>query len=51
MDISREGLILDDPARYLGPENAMQVRLVADEIGGYLRIGSLGVTQRGTLGG
>lgn len=50
MDVARGGLTLTaDAARYLGPENAVQLRLVADEIGGYLRIGALGVTQRGTF--
>ncbi|MFN8378306.1 MAG: hypothetical protein U0452_06495 [Anaerolineae bacterium] len=48
MDVGRGGLTLtDDAARYLGPQNAVQIRMVADEIGGYLRIGTLGVTQRG----
>ncbi|MBL8146445.1 MAG: hypothetical protein JNL34_08665, partial [Anaerolineae bacterium] len=48
MDVGRGGLTLtDDTARFLGPENAVQIRLVADEIGGFLRIGALGITQRG----
>lgn len=46
MDVGRGGLTLAD-RRYLGPENAVQIRLVADEIGGFLRIGALGITQRG----
>ena len=52
MDVGREGLTISDGAeRFLGPQNAVQVRLVADEIGGFLRIGALGVTQRGTIEG
>lgn len=51
MDIGRDGLVLDAPAPYLGPQNAVQIRLVADEIGGFLRIGSLGVEQRGLFRG
>ncbi len=48
MDVGREGLTLDAGfARFLGPENAVQVRLTADEFGGFLRIGALGVEQRG----
>ncbi len=38
-----------DPARFLGPQNAVQVRIVADTIGNYLRIGQLAVAQTGTF--
>ncbi len=38
-----------DPARFLGPQNAVQVRLVADEIGGYVRVGRVTVSQTGTF--
>jgi hypothetical protein len=48
-EVTREGIRVDDQARFLGPENAVQMRLVADEIGGYLRIGQIGVEQVGTL--
>ncbi len=51
VDIGRDGLVLDAPAPYLGPQNAVQIRLVSDEIGGFLRIGSLGVEQRGVFRG
>jgi hypothetical protein len=47
IEVSREGLRLQDPARYLGPENAVQIRLVSDEIGGFLRIGRLDIEQTG----
>jgi hypothetical protein len=40
---------VDDFARFLGPQNAVQMRLVADEIGGFLRIGQVGVAQVGTF--
>lgn len=45
--VTREGFSTRDVQRYLGPENAVQVRMVADEIGGYLRIGRLDVEQTG----
>ncbi len=47
LDVNREGLTISNPERYLGPENAVQLRLVADEIGGYLRIGRLDIEQAG----
>jgi hypothetical protein len=51
VDVGREGLtISSDYARFLGPQNAVQVRLAADEFGGYLRIGALGIEQRGRMG-
>jgi hypothetical protein len=36
-----------DPQAYLGPQNAVQVRIIADEIGSYTRISDLSVEQRG----
>jgi hypothetical protein len=48
-EVSREGVNVDDFARFLGPQNAVQMRLVADEIGGFLRIGQVGVAQVGTF--
>jgi hypothetical protein len=38
-----------DPARFLGPQNAVEVRLTANESGGYLRIGRLSVEQEGVF--
>lgn len=38
-----------NPARFLGPQNAVQVRLVADDIGGYVRINRLNIAQTGTF--
>jgi hypothetical protein len=35
------------PSRYLGPENAVRVRLNADDIGGFLRLDRLVVEQSG----
>lgn len=46
-DVGREGYTIPDPDAYLGPENAVQLRFAADEIGGYLRIGRVMVEQRG----
>jgi hypothetical protein len=40
-------LDISDPQRFLGPENAVQVRIVADDIGGYPRFDNLTVEQRG----
>lgn len=48
-EAGREGLVIDDYARFLGPENAVQIRLAADDTGGYMRIGQLGVEQVGTF--
>lgn len=48
-DVSRSGLTVEDHERFLGPENAVQIRLVADEIGGYLRIGQISIQQLGTF--
>ncbi|MBI5667020.1 MAG: hypothetical protein HZC41_03360 [Chloroflexi bacterium] len=36
-----------NPARYLGPQNAVQLRIIADAIGGYPRIQDVTVEQRG----
>lgn len=48
-EVSREGYNVEDFERFLGPQNAVEMRLVADEIGGFLRIGQIGVTQTGTF--
>ncbi len=47
--IRSETLTISDPARYLGPQNAVKLRFVADSIGGYVRVGRLAVAQRGTF--
>jgi hypothetical protein len=39
--------VVTDPARFLGPQNAVQVRVDADNIGGYPRIQDLSIEQRG----
>ncbi len=36
-----------NPAAYLGPQNAVQVQIVADEIGTYTSISDLSIEQRG----
>jgi len=48
-EVSREGYNVEDFERFLGPQNAVEMRLVADEIGGFLRIGQVGVSQIGTF--
>ncbi|NWG16461.1 MAG: hypothetical protein HXY41_07480 [Chloroflexi bacterium] len=44
---SGKELIIRDPARYLGPHNAVQLRVLADTISGYPRLQDLSVEQRG----
>jgi hypothetical protein len=46
-EVSREGHNVSNFERFLGPQNAVQMRLVADEIGGFLRIGQVGISQIG----
>ncbi len=38
---------ITDPGRFLGPNNAVEVRVNADAIGSYARIQDLSVEQRG----
>jgi hypothetical protein len=40
-------IIVSDPARYIGPENAVQLRLSADAFGGYPRLNDLSIEQMG----
>ncbi len=40
-------VIISDPARYIGPENAVQIRLNADAFGGYPRLNNLSIEQMG----
>ncbi|MFN8562237.1 MAG: hypothetical protein U0703_11590 [Anaerolineae bacterium] len=40
---------VDNPQRFLGPQNAVQVRLLADDLGGYARISRLSIAQTGTF--
>jgi hypothetical protein len=47
--VSREGLTVDDHERFLGPQNAVEVRLVADDVGGYMRVGQVAVEEVGTF--
>ncbi len=49
INVINESATVSDPARFLGPDNAVEVRLVADEIGGYVRIGRVTVGQVGTF--
>ncbi|MBK8024642.1 MAG: hypothetical protein IPK19_25270 [Chloroflexi bacterium] len=39
VDLINEMVVLSDPARFLGPQNTVQMRLIADDIAGFLRIG------------
>ncbi len=47
--VNDQNTTVSDPARFLGPDNAVQVRLVADDIGGYVRVGSIQVGEMGTF--
>lgn len=48
MEISSSNrLVVRSPERFLGPQNAVQIRIVADEIGGYPRFDDLSIEQRG----
>lgn len=38
-----------DPDAYLGPQNMIQIRLIADDIAGFLRIGRINVSMVGRL--
>jgi len=40
-------IIISNPARYIGPENAVQIRLSADAFGGYPRLNNLSIEQMG----
>ncbi|MBL8160476.1 MAG: hypothetical protein JNJ61_00710 [Anaerolineae bacterium] len=44
---SGQQLIIRDPAPYLGPENSVQIKLIADVIGSFPRIQDLTVEQLG----
>jgi len=46
-EVTRESYTIADHQPYIGPQNAVEIRLVADEIGGFLRVGRLGVEQAG----
>jgi hypothetical protein len=48
-DVINESTIIVNPDDFLGPQNAVRLRLLADEIGGYVRIGRLAVAQSGTF--
>ncbi len=45
--ISGNQIIISDPAPYIGPENAVQIRISADSIGSYARMNDLSIEQMG----
>ncbi len=47
---SSNELIVSNPSRFIGPENAVQVRITADTIGGYPRLNDLSIEQTGLFG-
>jgi hypothetical protein len=40
-------IIISEPAPYIGPENAVQIRISADSFGGYSRMSDLSIEQLG----
>lgn len=44
---SSNQIVISNPAAYLGPENAVQIRLAADAFGGYPRLSDLSIEQIG----
>ncbi|MCA9908949.1 MAG: hypothetical protein KC519_09915, partial [Anaerolineae bacterium] len=46
-DVSGERYRVADHERFIGPQNAVQVRLRAEETGGFMRVGQLAIEQRG----
>jgi hypothetical protein len=49
INVVNNSTTISNPARYLGPNNAVQVRLLADDIGGFVRVGRVSVAQTGTF--
>lgn len=47
--VSGKETTISRPERFLGPENAVQIRLVADALGGFPRIDNLSIEQRGSF--
>jgi hypothetical protein len=41
--------LLPDAARFIGPENSIEVRITADDVGGFLRIGQVRIEQTGAM--
>ena len=47
IDVSSGSGVVDNPRRFLGPQNAVIVQLNADSVGGYLSADELSVQQEG----
>ena len=47
VDATGERFRIPDYERFLGPQNSVQIRLRAEETGGFMRIGQLAIEQRG----
>jgi hypothetical protein len=48
IDVTAFTHTITEPERFIGPQNAVQLRMVADQMGGYMRAGRLVVEQTGT---
>jgi hypothetical protein len=42
-------IVIDDPEAFIGPQNAVQLRLYLEESGGYIDVGNLSVEQKGNF--
>lgn len=49
VNLTDELAVVSNPQRFLGPQNAVQMRLLADDIGGYVRVSRISITQTGTF--
>jgi hypothetical protein len=47
IETDQERFTISSPAKYLGPQNSVQIRLYLDAAGGYLDIGSIAVEETG----
>src|SRR5690606_11365585 len=49
VDAAQGATTFDEPARFLGPQNAVLVRLASEAVGGFLRVDRLLVEQTGVF--
>lgn len=47
LDAGQGETVVDDPQRFLGPQNAVRIRLTSEDVGGFLRVEQLLIEQRG----
>lgn len=49
VDAAQGDTVFEEPARFLGPQNAVRVRLTSEAVGGFLRVEQLLVEQTGSF--